>query len=363
VPDYFVPAFQILVDGEHLAADVSKNIQQVSVISAPDTLDKFSLSLVNPLPKMRWTHTDDAKLFKPGAWVKIKMGYGSDLQDMMEGEITHFSPSFPDGGTPTVTIEGHSLMHRLRGENKTQTFQQVTGKQIAEKIGQDAGLQVQAEDPGVQHDYVIQPNQSDLQFLKDVAKKVCFEVLVQGKTLIFRKIKEAEPKTLTFVWYGVQESFAPPPDTLPLKSFSPQMNVIEPPNTVEYRGWDWANKQAFVSQATTAQQTTTMGGTKKAADVSSNAYNRQRKIVRVNHPFASKEEGDKGAASEFNAKALGFVSGSAETIGVPNLSPGQVVEFKGLGPIFDGSYLVGEVTHSITEGGFQTNFSVQRNAQ
>lgn len=363
MPKYFAPAFQVLVDGTSLAADVSKNIQQVQVVSMPDTLDTFSLTLANSLPQMRWTHTPDAALFKPGSAVQIKMGYVEDMREMMAGEITHFSPSFPDGGMPTVTIEGHSRMHRLRGQNKTQTFQKTTDKEIAEKIGRDAGLQVQAEDTAVQHDYVIQPNQSDLEFLKQLAKNLHFEVLVQDKTLIFRKCREAETEVLTFIWFGTQESFAPAPDTLPLKSFTPQMNAIEPATKVEFRGWDFMNKQAFVSQATSAQQTTKMGGNRTGAQVSLDAYGVDRNVVRVDRPFASKEEGDRHAAADFNAKALGFVEGSAETIGVPQLWSGQVVELKGLGPIFNGCYLVQEVTHSIGDGGYQTSFKVKRNAQ
>lgn len=363
MPKYYAPEFRVFVNGARLLADVSKHIQQVQVVSMPDTLDKFSLTLANPLPKLQWTHTSDAKLFQPGSAVKIDMGYFGDLREMMTGEITHFSPVFPDGGMPTVTIEGHSRMHRLRGENKTRTFQKTTAKQIAEQIGQEAGLQVKAEDTEVQHDYVIQPNQSDLEFLRGLGKSLHFEVLVQDKTLIFRKVKEADPKVLTFVWFGTQESFAPAPDTLPLKSFSPQMNAIEPPTNVQYRAWDWKNKVAFISQASSAQQTTLMGGKQTGAQISANAYQMERNVVRVTIPFESQQEGDRSAASDFNAKALGFVEGTAETIGVPQLWSGQVVELKGLGPIFNGCYRVKEATHSIGNNGYQTSFTVQRNAQ
>ena len=276
------------------------------------------------------------------------------------GSVT--SPTFPSGGMPTVGIEGHSLLHRLRGENKTRTFQNTNAKQIAQQIGQEAGLEVQAEDVSLHQDYVIQPNQSDLEFLKSIARSLHFEVFVQNKTLIFRRAKEAAPKVLTFIWFGPQESFAPAPDTMPLKSFSPQMNTMEPATNVQIRGYDMMNKKAFVSNASSSNQNGLMGGTQRAGDAAQNALHRARNVVHVTIPFSSQQEGDDWAKSTYNAKAMGYIGGTAETIGIPELWSGQVVELQGLGPIFSGCYYVQQATHTIDENGYGTSFTVKRNA-
>jgi phage protein D len=73
--DYFAPAFKVEINGAKLMADVSKNITQVRIVNEPDTLDTFSLTLANPYPKMPWTHTDQADLFKEGNAIKIELGY------------------------------------------------------------------------------------------------------------------------------------------------------------------------------------------------------------------------------------------------------------------------------------------------
>jgi phage protein D len=362
VSNYYAPAFHIEVDGSRLQADVSKNIQRLQIVSVPDALDTFSFSLANTLPRMRWTHTDDAKLFQPGSSVKIAMGYVDDMHDMMEGEITQVSPSFPESGLPIVCIEGHSRMHRLRGENKTRTFQDTTPRQIVERIGQDAGLQVQADDVSLKQDYVIQPNQTDLDFLKAMAKSLHCEVFVQKKTLIFRKAKEAEAKVFTLIWYGPQESFAPAPDTMPLKSFSPQMNSLAPATNVQYRAYDMKSKKAFVSNASSSNQSSLMGGSQSGADACQSAFQRSRTVVHVTSPFDSQDEGDRRAKSTFNAKAMGFIGGTAETIGIPELWSGQVVELKGLGPLFNGCYYIHEATHTIDNNGYCTSFTVKRNS-
>src|ERR1700722_8118643 len=120
--DYFAPAFRVELNGSRLESDISANVEEVSVVSKPNGMDTFSLTLVNPYPELRWTHSDDAELFKEGTSVKISLGYVDHLLPMFDGEITKISPTFPESGTPTITIEGHSRMHWLTGDRKTRTF-------------------------------------------------------------------------------------------------------------------------------------------------------------------------------------------------------------------------------------------------
>jgi len=362
VTNYFAPAFRITVNGSRLKADVSMNIEQVQVVSKPDTLDKFSFTIANPLPKMRWTHTSDADLFREGNSVKIAMGYVDDLQPMIEGEITQISPTFPAGDIPTVAIEGHTLLHRLHGTNNTRTFEKVTDKAIAEKIGQDLNLQVDAEDPGTQYEYVMQPNQTDLEFLRERAKRIHFEILVKDKTLIFRKSQEAKAKTYTLVWANAQKAVATGSNILPLTTFSLKMNASAPPTEVETRCYDPASKQAFVSHAGPSDQTSKMGGKQAGGDVSKNAFKTDRKHVHVNTPFASQAECDAHAKAAYNNKALGLISGTAETIGVPDLRAGQVIQLLGVGPRFEGDYRIDEATHDIGGDGYKTTLTVKRNS-
>jgi uncharacterized protein len=362
VSNYFVPAFRVEINGSRLSADASVNISEVHFVSKPDTLDTFSFAVVNAPPQLRWTHTDDADLFKEGSSVKIAMGYVNELQDMVEGEITQIMPTFPESDLPMVAIEGHSRLHRLQGTSKTRTFQNMTDKQIAEQIAQEAGLQAEAEDTQIEYEYLVQPNQTDLQFLRDRASRIHFEVLVQSKKLIFRKAQESSSKVYTFFWGEAQRSFSSSSTNLPLKSFSPHLDTLQPVNQVEYRSYDPKTKQALVSRADTSDQDATMGGSKKGADKCFEAFGRQREYVHVSTPFVSQAEGDQHAKSMFNRRAMGFVSGNAETIGIPDLRSGQVVELKGLGRKFDGCYYVDEATHSINANGYLTSFTVKRNS-
>jgi len=361
VSNYFAPAFQVQIDGTQLSADVSLNIEEVQVVSKADTLDTFSFTITNALPKMRWTHTSDANLFSQAKSVKIAMGYVDELEDMIEGEITQITPTFPDSGVPTVAIEGHALMHRLHGTNRTRTFQQVSDKQIVEQIARDAGLQSNVEDPNIQYEYVIQPNQTDLEFLRERAKRLHFEVLVKDKTLIFRKSQEAQDNTFTLVWAQIQKSVANSSNTLPMNTCSLQLNALQPPTNVEVRCYDPKTKKAFVSHAGSSDQTSKMGGSQTGSDVT-NAFPRPSNHVHVSTMLASQEECDNHAKAIYNNEALKLVTGTVTTIGAPTLRSGQVVVVLGIGPRFEGRYCIDEATHSIGSSGYQTSLTIKRNA-
>ena len=360
--NYFAPAFRVEINGANLAADVSKNIQQVAVVSESDAMDSFTLTLVNEYPKLRWTHTSDADLFLEGSEVKIAMGYVDDLQEMIEGEITKISPSFPENSAPTVTIEGHSRMHRFHGDKNTRAFQRMTDKQIVDKIAQEAGLGSQSEDTAVQHDYVMQANQTDLEFMRDRAAKIHFELLVKGKTLIFRKSNEVASKIYTFVWGHSQAAFSGGPNTLPLKSFSTTMNTLKPASKVEVRGYDPKNKKSFIARAGTGDETSTMAGSKPGSQVVAGAFHKPRQHVEVTIPVASQAEADQHAKALFNNLGLEFITGHATSIGVPSIRSGSVVELQGLGPRFSGQYYVDRVTHTVGGSGYQMDFTVKRNS-
>lgn len=360
--NYFAPAFRVEVNGTTLQADVSMNIEQVQVVSKPDTIDTFSFTITNALPKLRWTHTTDGDLFAQAKSVKISMGYQDDLTLMIEGEITQINPSFPDGGVPTLAIEGHSLMHRLQGTNRTRTFQKTTDKEIVDQLARDAGLQAKADDSNTPYEYVMQANQTDLEFLRERAKRIHYEVVVENKTLIFRKSQEADKdENYTLVWAAMPKVQLDGPKTLPLINCSLNVNTLAPPTKVEVRGYDVKNKKAFVSHAGSSDQSSKMKGKQTGADVAA-SFQRDRQHTHVVSTFQSQQECDDAAKAQYNNKAMDLVSGSASTIGTPDLRAGQIVQLRGVGLHFEGNYRIEEATHAIGSGGYQTSLSLKRNS-
>ena len=74
-------------------------------------------------------------------------------------------------------------------------------------------------------------------------------------------------------------------------------------------------------------------------------------------------EADPIAQGQFNTMGLTYVEGSVVAYGRPQLQAGTVVDISGAGQTFSGSYYATSVTHTVTtEHGYQTSFTVQRNA-
>jgi Bacteriophage probable baseplate hub protein len=360
--DYFAPAFRVELNGSRLEADITANIEEVSIVSKPNGMDTFTLTLVNPYPELRWTHSDDAELFKEGTGVKIYLGYVDEVLSVFDGEITKISPVFPQSGAPTVTVEGHTRMHWLTGDRKTRTFQNMTDKRIVEQIAQEAGLEAKAEDPGTNYPHVTQSNQTDFEFLKGRADRINYEVLLQeARTLVFRPAREAEQPAATLVWGHPHLAMASS-DYPPLRSFSPTLSTLQQVNSVEVRGYDPATKREIVGRANSGDQTNTMGGSKRGSEVSQSAFRRSRCEVVVNEPVTNQEEADQRARALLNQKAMAFVGGTALAVGIPHLRSGVVVQLEGLGRRFNGRYYVDEATHALGSSGYSTQLSLKRNS-
>lgn len=357
---YYAPQFSVTVNGSELAADISQNVQQITVVRNVDSSnDTCTLTIANAAPEMRWTHTDDARLFWIGSEILVAMGYVDDLKEVMVGVITKVSATFPNSGMPTIGVTASSKVQKLNGDQKTRTFAGKTVKEIVEEIGKDAGLDVQADDPGITYDYKIQPNQTDFQFLRAIADFLHYELLVVDDTLYFRKAKESDDEVYTFVWSptGV---YSAPENTLPLRSFDPSADALKQQYTqTQTRGYDPKTKQPIIGRASSGD-VSKMGGSQGGGESRQSALGSHEKTDVTTHVSSQAAAEDHSNATQAKS-GQNFVVGKAHSIGVPDLKPGVVVYLEGLG-LFSGRYYVGSVTHTIGANGYTTDFDAQRNS-
>lgn len=360
--DYFAPVFAIKINGSQLPADVARNFTSVSVDQELGKPDHFSLTIANPYPQMPWTGGDRANLIREGTAIEIDMGYVDHLELKFSGEITSISPSFPESGTPTVQVEGYSRAHWLIGGSKTRTFQNMTDKQIVERIAAEVKLSPKVDPTGDPHPYVIQYNQTDMEFLTQRARGIRFEVLVVNTDLIFRKAEEDETKTYTLVWGHPREEIDLSKNLMPLRSFNPSLNTLQQVSEVIVRGQHPTTNETIEGRAGEGDEDTKMGGTQTGPQVAAQAFGRRKEQIHVDTPILSEQEATSLARAIYNDRALQLVTGTGSTIGLPRMRAGQVVELLGLGKRFDGDYYITRSAHSINSGGYQTTFSVRRNS-
>lgn len=327
-----VPSVTVRLNQVPLPLLVLDDLVAVTVSDSRDAPAMFTLRLLTwdaRLSRFTWV---DSPLFAPGGQVAIAMGYGGREQPLFSGEISALELEYGVGNTPMLTVRGYDARHKLNGPRRTRTFAQVSDSEIFRRVAAPAGLALDIELTRVQHELVLQHNQTDLEFLLERARRIGFELLVDGPTL---RLQGRRP---------------PGPPAAILKrdedmiEFNPRLSVVGQVASLEVRGWDARRKQAIVGQA----RALTPGGVP---------------VVSVDDPVASKAEADQLAAGQLAAARRDDISGSGVCLGNPAVRAGVAVVLDGFGQRFGGRYEITAAEHSFAAGrGYRTSFEFERSA-
>jgi uncharacterized protein len=346
-----VPVCDVLINGKSWTAEEKAHVASVTVDERLDAAGMLTFELFEPgghNPKPSWL--DDIERFAISSEIEIKMGYAGDLETLAVGEITGLDPSFARDRLPRLTVRGYDRRHRLQRGRKTRPFVQQKDSDIAAQIAEEAKLTAETTDSQVTHDYVLQDNKTDWDFLSERARSIKYEVRVEGKKLIFRPVANAESEALTL---SLAED---------LLNFQVRLSSVGQVTEVAVRGWDPKEKKAVVGQARTGDEDSTMGGQQSGSALAESAFGSAVEPV-GSRPVMSQAEADQMARALLNQRLLELVTGSGSCLGRTDLRSGKVIRIEGVGKSFSGQYYVTGATHSYSpQGGYRTNFSVRRNA-
>jgi len=343
-----VPAVAVKVGGSDLPAGAAADLLRVSVQERLDRPSSFTVELANLDLNTQQLTWSDADLFDPGAVVEIQLGYGRTKRTVLIGEITGLELSFPAHAKCLFTIRGHDRLHRFRRGRRTRSYVQAKDSEIAEKIAGDLGLGSDVQDSAEVHPYLLQVNQTDIDFLLSRARAIGYELFVDDRTLRFRKVGNAQGDVLTLS------------PTHGLLTFAAYLSTADQVSSVIVRGWDAKAKQALVGKAEAADVTGTMNGSAVGPAVADRLFGR-RVLSVVEHPVATQNEADLLARAVLNEIALRYVRGRGTAVGDPDIRVGTVVRIEGAGSRFSGLYYATQVTH-VWDGAFVTHLDVRRNA-
>jgi phage protein D/phage baseplate assembly protein gpV len=338
--------FFIKVDGTDLAAEIMNEIHSVTVDIDLDMPDMCVIGL----------HDEKLKFMDEGPFI-----LGKDLEisalpeeggpslTIFKGEIIGIEPEFSAGTQAGLTVRAFNRLHRLSRGKHSLAYLQVTDKDIVTQIAQRAGLRVQVDDTKEVYPHVYQHNQSDLEFLKLRAERIGFVLLVNDKTLVFRKLSsltnESEPIELE--WGRAEKG---------LHRFTVRMTTTEQVDEVIVRGWNPKTKKEIVGHASNPQ--VERNGGKIASDAFGSA-----KTIAVDQPIYSQAEADTIAKARLDEISMNFITGEGESTGLPKLRPGMRVKCTALGQRFSGTYFVTSVSHRYrAHGAYMTTFRINKTA-
>lgn len=344
------PDFRVRINGADLPAQATADLLAVTVHEDVDAPGMFTLRLINwDMAQLKVTWADD-DLMAEGGEVEIQMGYVDHLEKLIVGEITGLEPEFDGRDTPMLTVRGYDRQHRLLRGHKTHSYTQMKDSDIAAQIASNAGLTAQADDTQVTLDYVLQHNQTDLEFLHDRARRIGYEVVVDDKTLLFRPRQNTAAEIMTLTR-----------DTDLLEFYS-RLTTLTQIGQMNVRGWSIKDKAQMIGQAASGDETTKMGGATSGPAAANKAFG-EAEATSVDRPIFSQAEADQIARGRFNEMALAYISGEGVCIGRTDLRAGKVIKLDGLGQRFSGLYYITTTTHSYRPAiGYRTAFTSRRNA-
>jgi phage protein D len=341
---------KILINDVEIPIELKADVLEVKVchyIEGPDTFD-ISVNIMNSHePELKWVDHD---YFTPGNKIEIRMGYVDQVETMISGEITALHPRYFSNEAPRMSVQGYDRLHRFRRGKKTRSFLQMKDSQIAEQVANDIGLTPDVEDTEIVHQYIVQNNLSDIDFLMQRARRIRYELIVEDQTLKFRKAANHLGKTVELEY------------TKDLKHFYPRLSTLRQVSEVKVRGWNPASKEAILGVARSGDETTRMQGNNIGADIAENAFGETAASI-VNIPIYSQSEAEQIAKAKFNDMNIDLISGEGEAVGNMAIRAGFTIQIKGLGERFSGLYYIKSTEHLISpQVGYITKFSVVRNA-
>jgi phage protein D len=346
-----VAAFGVVINGSPLAGPAAAHVVSVTIDEDLGLPGMFAVELVGSEDQgqeIPWI--DDTNLFSVGNVVELKLGYGDQTETLMVGEITGLEPEFGASRLPNLLVRGFDRLHRLQRGRKTRTFTQQKDSDLASQIANEAGLTPDVQDSGVTHEYIVQANQTDLEFLRSRATRINYEVAVDDKTLLFKPARNAESALFTLK----------PDDGL--LEFHPRLTSLGQANEVSVRGWSVKDKDKVVGQSRTGDEVSTMGGQETGPANAESAFGSAVQTLSA-WPVTSQAEADQIAKARLNDLALSYITGEGSCWGRTDVRGGVVIDIQGVGKRFSGSYYVTGVSHRYTSRrGYLTHFAVRRNA-
>jgi phage protein D len=266
-----------------------------------------------------------------GQTVEVYMGEESKV--LFKGEVTSLEPSWAVNGITTLSIRALDNCHRLARGRKTRWFEKKKDSEVAQTVGAEANLSVDADETETTHDYILQRNESNYAFLKRLAARNNFILAVDEGKLLFKKAETSG--SATTITMGKN-----------LRSLRMNFNSMDQVSKVVVRGWDIREKKEIVGTCEVGE-VETIGGGQIGGKLSSEKFGDSVAYI-TDVPVASQDQANEVAKAEMNRLARQFGKGTCVVEGSDSLRAGAVVEFSGLQTGHNGNFYIISSRHTIT---------------
>lgn len=337
------PKYRVRADGRDLAGPLAAALREIHVDQSVEMADMATLVFKNERARV-----SDEPSLRPGARVQVELGYeegGGRTLPVIDGEVVAIKASFPRRGPSSARIQVYSKHHRLRRGRFTRAFKGLSYSGIARRIAQEVGLEATVDETQPAFEMVFQRNQTNLEFLCELAAMVGHEVFVRDGRLFFRRPASGGAKVRTFK-KGED-----------LLAFNPWVRAALMPTEVSVLGWRF-DGEPIAGEAREGDEGPSLGGSRGALAIARELGDAPLLIRGT--VVADDAAANALARAALQAAAQNLVAATAHVSGAPDIRPGLVVEIAGVGEIFSGMYYVRRVLHNYLPSGFATTLELAR---
>lgn len=375
----YAPDYRIQISGEDIPAVLRASIISVNYQDGLEGADRVEVTVANE--GLRWL---DHPLLQIDNGFKLSIGYAPDpLEEVFVGEITGVEPTFPSGGMPTIKVVAHDFLQRLTHGTKDRAFR-ISIPSIGNfplpdvavaSIVAATDLLIPYPDPiggalsvlttvatyvvapqAAQKGVRVQENQSDFEFLSQIARQNGWEMYIdhtmepRGYILRFRFLIQDYSPSVTLKWGASLMDFTPRLTSVG-DLFGVSARVWVDSLGMEFvivLSWDYdrATFNLMIYPSLIGDVDDILGPAAKGKTLS---------IKPVGLSLAPQK-----ILSELLPRLNNRLTGSGSTIGNPAIKAGAVIDLEGLGEQFSGLYRITSANHTIDSGGYRTNFQVRK---
>jgi phage protein D len=371
------PTFLIEIEGKGLSRDITQEITSFVFTDNESELDTLELTISD-----RNLQFVDDPLFQEGNQIVARFGYSDNLSARKKTVIKEIDYDYPENGAPAMRIKAFDKGYKLAGKVNQKVWHKpapgILYSEIAESIAASNGLRPVVTPTKGRHLRVVQSNQSDAQFLKELAAKsrandgdgtTGYAFFVQDDELHFHPRDLDKAPQASFEYFtapnGLLCSFRVNTHTQGAKGAGVETKTVgvdpRAKGAVEYK----ANNATTPDRPVLGKKTFLVDGNTGEMKFSRNetgAVLPSFDASETLHERSLKTSAQDIAEGSYRAAEMKQAEAIAVTVGMPTLQAKKNIEIKGVGLKFSGIWYCQSVRHSIGSDGYRCELQLRKNA-
>ncbi|MDQ0111001.1 phage late control D family protein [Paenibacillus harenae] len=346
--DFNAPEADILIDGQ-LIRLLDMALEWVEVEQTTDSqADIARFCIANAFNwqdnTMSWVGTKIAV----GKLLQVKLGYADKKGLVFDGIITGYNVEYGASMNPKVIVIAMDRSFLMMKSSHSKVWTETKDSDVVRQIAGEYGLSADIDATTVMKKTIEQIGVSDYHFIRSLAIDNDRHFYVTASKLYFKNPKTSgEP--IVSLQYGKN-----------LRDFTLQVDASSQVAEVKVRGYDVDKMEPIEASA---KSVTKIGSSEKAGP-SVAAQLSAKKVEIVYTQATSVDEATALAKAMLERLSRELVSGHGSCIGFPELMPGELIIFDGLGGTkLNHTARLTKVSHKLdAENGYVVYFETEGNA-